>query len=154
MSVERLPPVDLLDDSGAPVSTEDIGPAVLFFFPRANTPGCTAEARDFSALADSFATLAIGVIGLSRDAPAALARFRAKQGLSVALWSDADSDLSEQLGIWKEKSLYGKRSMGIERTTLLVDSERRIVRRWPKVKVAGHAEQVLAAARTMLDSAR
>lgn len=147
--METIPAVELLDDSGEPVSTAGLGPAVLFFFPRANTSGCTTEAKDFSRLAERFASLGVRLIGVSKDAPAALARFRAKQGLTVGLWSDGQSDLSDRLGIWKEKSLYGKRFMGIERTTLLVDQAGRVVRRWAKVRVSGHADAVLAAAEAM-----
>lgn len=145
----KLPDVTLTAIGGGEVSTTGIGPAVLFFFPKADTPGCTSEAKDFSALKGEFDALGIRVIGLSKDPAAKLAKFEVKHALTVELLSDETGDLSEQLGVWKEKSLYGRKFMGIERSTFLLGKDGEIVREWRKVKVAGHADAVLAAAREL-----
>lgn len=118
--------------------------AVLFFFPKAMTPGCTSEAREFSAAQADFETAGATVVGISRDPPARLAAFAARQALTVALASDAaEPALSEALGIWTEKQLYGRRFMGLLRTTYLLEPDGRIAAVWPKVKVKGHVAQVL-----------
>jgi thioredoxin-dependent peroxiredoxin len=122
-------------------------PLVVFFYPKDDTPGCTTENKDFSALAGEFARLGAAVLGVSKDPPARHARFVARHGLEVALASDAATDgLAEALGIWVEKALYGRKYMGMERTTFLVGADGRIARVWRKVKVKGHAAEVLAAA--------
>jgi len=120
---------------------------VLFFYPRDNTPGCTTEAKDFSSLMDDFSRRDVAVIGVSKDSPRKHANFIAKHGLTVPLATDADQGgLSDTLGIWTEKKMYGKTFLGMVRTTYLVDAQGRIERVWDKVKVAGHASEVLAAA--------
>lgn len=125
-------------------------PLVVFFYPKDDTPGCTTENKEFSALAPQFAAAGIAVLGVSKDPPARHARFAAKHGLAVPLASDAETGgLSDALGIWVEKALYGRRYMGLERTTYLIDREGRIARIWRKVKVAGHAAEVLEAARAL-----
>ncbi len=124
-------------------------PLVLYFYPKADTPGCTTEALDFSSLIGDFDAISARVIGVSRDSVAALHRFVAKRGLSVILASDADGALSDAMGTWVEKSMYGKRYMGMERATFLYDAAGTLVRAWRKVKVKGHAEEVLAAARAL-----
>ena len=124
-------------------------PVVLFFYPRDDTAGCTAEARDFSRLHDDFARAGIAVIGISTDSVASHARFRRKHALSIPLAADVDRRVANAYGVWVEKSMYGRRFMGVERATFLIGSEGRIARIWRKVKVPGHAEQVLAAARAV-----
>lgn len=122
-------------------------PLVLFFYPKDDTPGCTTENKEFSALAGAFAEAGVAVLGVSKDRPAKHAKFTAKHGLAAQLASDAMTDgLAEALGIWVEKALYGRKYMGMERTTYLLDAAGRIVRVWRKAKVAGHAADVLAAA--------
>lgn len=122
---------------------------VLWFYPRDDTSGCTSEARAFSALADAFRDMDVQLLGISRDGPRAHLAFIEKHGLTVPLGSDEDGALTDAYGVWVEKSMYGRRFMGIERATFLIDAGGRIVRRWRKVKVPGHAEAVLEAARTM-----
>lgn len=125
-------------------------PAVLFFYPKDDTPGCTTEAKDFSALLPQFAQAGVAVYGISKDPPAKHEKFTAKHGLSVPLASDAEENgLADALGIWVEKNMYGRRYMGMERTTYLLDGEGRIARVWRKVKVKDHAAQVLEAAREL-----
>ena len=138
-------------DDGSTVSRSSLAgaPFVLFFYPRDNTPGCTTEAKAFSALKPEFDALGIAVYGVSKDSLKSHAGFRAKQGLTVGLLSDAGSDASEAFGVWQLKKLYGREFMGLVRSTFLVDAAGQIVVEWPKVKVAGHAEAVLDAARAL-----
>ncbi|KQM86386.1 alkyl hydroperoxide reductase [Sphingomonas sp. Leaf23] len=120
-------------------------PLVLYFYPKADTTGCTREAQDFSALMDDFRARGASVIGVSRDTPVKLTRFAAKHGLTVELASDEDGSVCEAFGTWVEKQMYGRSYMGIERATFLFDAAGKLVRQWRKVKVAGHAAEVLAA---------
>lgn len=123
---------------------------VLFFYPRDDTPGCTTENRDFSELADDFGAAGVALLGISKDPPAKHAKFIAKHGLTAPLASDAETGgLSDALGIWTEKQNYGRTYMGMVRTTLLIDAAGRIAQVWSRVKVKGHAAQVLAAARAL-----
>jgi thioredoxin-dependent peroxiredoxin len=123
---------------------------VLFFYPKDDTPGCTTENKDFSALAGAFAEAGTALLGVSKDPPKKHAKFAAKHDLVAPLASDAEADgLADALGIWVEKSMYGRTYMGMERTTYLVGPDGRIARVWRKVKVKGHAEEVLAAARAL-----
>ncbi|MDQ0512238.1 peroxiredoxin [Ancylobacter amanitiformis] len=122
---------------------------VLYFYPKAGTQGCTIEAHDFNRLKSQFDAADTRVIGVSPDSDKALARFRAKEGLGFALAGDETHGLLEAYGVWTEKSMYGKKYMGVERTTVLIGRDGRIARIWPKVKVAGHAEDVLAAAQAL-----
>lgn len=124
-------------------------PVVVYFYPKADTPGCTSEARDFTERAPDFAALGVPVIGISKDKPAKLKKFADKYGLAVTLASDEPGAMCEAFGTWVEKSLYGRHYMGIERATFLIDGEGVIQRVWPKVKVKGHAEQVLEAAQSL-----
>lgn len=124
-------------------------PFVIYFYPKADTSGCTKEAQDFSALMAEFAKLAIPVIAVSGDKPASLAKFRDKYNLSVKLASAEGSTILADFGVWVEKSMYGRKYMGIERATYLVGGDGRIVRAWRNVKVPGHAADVLSAARSM-----
>ena len=121
---------------------------MVFFYPKDDTPGCTTENKDFSQLAPEFAKAGVALLGVSKDPPAKHARFAAKYGLVAPLASDAESGgLADALGIWVEKSLYGRTYMGMERTTYLVDAAGRIARVWRKVKVKDHAAEVLEAAK-------
>lgn len=117
---------------------------VVFFFPRADTSVCTKEAITFSALHDEFAAANCEVIGISKDSVAKQAKFRAKHGLTCVLGADDASDVCEQFGVWVEKSMYGKSYMGIQRASFVIDEMGLIAAVWPKVKVPGHAEEVLA----------
>lgn len=120
---------------------------VVYFYPKADTPGCTTEGMDFSALIDDFEAANTVVIGVSRDTVAKLDRFKAKRELKVILGSDEDGTVTEAWGVWIQKKLYGREYMGIERATFLVNADGQISRIWHNVKVKGHAEAVLEAAR-------
>jgi len=122
---------------------------VVFFYPKDDTPGCTIENKDFSALRGEFEAAGTALLGVSKDPPAKHARFTQKYGLTAQLATDTDGGLSDALGVWGEKSLYGRLFMGMHRTTYLVDAEGRIARIWRKVKVNGHAAEVLEAAKTL-----
>ena len=116
---------------------------VVFFFPRADTPGCTKEAEQFSALHDEFISQNTMVIGVSKDKPAKLVKFRAKYNLTCLLGADHETSFCEEFGVFSEKSMYGKTYMGIQRASFIIDSDGKIAAIWPKVKVAGHAADVL-----------
>jgi len=122
---------------------------VVFFFPRADTSGCTKESVAFSALKDEFETANTVVIGISKDTAVKQGKFRAKHGLTVELGADDTTDVCEQFGVWVEKSMYGKRYMGIQRATFVIGADGKIAAVWPKVKVPGHAEEVLEAVRRL-----
>ena len=122
---------------------------VVFFFPRADTSGCTKESIAFSELMDDFAATNCVVIGISKDTPAKQAKFREKHGLTCLLGADHESDVCEQFGVWVEKSMYGKKYMGIQRASFLIDANGKVAETWPKVKVDGHANSVLEAARAL-----
>lgn len=124
-------------------------PLVLYFYPKDDTSGCTVEAKDFSALAGAFEIEGTSLLGVSKDPPRAHAKFTTKYDLKVPLATDADGNVTEAFGTWIEKSLYGRKYMGIERATFLIGEDDRIVRVWRKVSVKGHAEEVLAAARAL-----
>lgn len=120
---------------------------VLYFYPKDMTPGCTVEARDFQALNREYQQQDAVVIGVSKDSCNSHGKFAQKEGLTFVLISDEESDLCERFGVWKQKSMYGKTYMGIERSTFLISPEGRVVARWPKVKVDGHAQEVLSTLR-------
>ncbi|MCC1491632.1 peroxiredoxin [Cognatishimia sp. F0-27] len=122
---------------------------VLFFYPRDDTSGCTKENEAFTALQDAFDAAGTKVFGISKDSLASHEKFMAKKSLTVPLLSDEHSDVCEKFGVWVEKKMYGKTYMGIERATFLIDAEGKIARTWRKVKVPGHAEEVLEAAQTL-----
>lgn len=124
-------------------------PVVLFFYPRDDTPGCTTENEAFTALKPQFDALGVRVFGISKDSLASHDKFMAKKSLAVPLLSDEHGDVCERYGVWKEKSMYGKTYMGIERSTFLIGGDGTIVRAWSKVKVPGHADEVLEAARAL-----
>lgn len=125
---------------------------VLYFYPKDDTPGCTTEALDFTRLAPEFAASGAQVLGISKDSVAKHGKFCAKHALNVVLLSDEAGDVCERYGVWGEKNMYGKTYMGITRTTVLIGPDGKIAQVWPKVKVAGHAEEVLAAARALRGS--
>jgi peroxiredoxin Q/BCP len=122
-------------------------PLVLYFYPKDDTSGCTAEARDFTALADDFAAAGAIVVGVSRDEMKKHDKFIAKYELRVPLASDQDGAISDAFGTWVEKSMYGRKYMGIERSTFLIGADGTVLREWRKIKVPGHAEAVLGAVR-------
>ena len=124
-------------------------PVVLYFYPKDDTSGCTSEAQAFTALADEFKTTGAVVVGVSRDTVASHGKFRKKYGLKVELGSDEGGAVTDAYGVWVEKSMYGRKYMGIERATFLISPEGKIVRTWPKVKVPGHAQEVLAAVKAL-----
>lgn len=121
-------------------------PLVLYFYPKDDTSGCTREAQDFTGLADDFAAAGIKVVGLSRDPMKKHEKFVAKYDLKVPLASDEDGKVSDAFGTWVEKSMYGRKYMGMERSTYLVSGDGRVLKAWRKVKVPGHAAAVLEAA--------
>jgi peroxiredoxin Q/BCP len=146
---ETLPDIALISPNGETVRPSDFAgkKLVLFFYPKDDTPGCTTENKDFSTLAERFAAAGTVLLGISKDTPQKHQRFIDKHGLAAPLATDAETGgLSDALGIWTEKSMYGRSYMGMERTTILVGTDGRIARIWNKVKVKGHAAEVLAAA--------
>lgn len=127
--------------------------AVFYFYPKDDTSGCTREAQDFQALHSDFAAAGTEIVGISPDDLKSHDKFSAKYGLRFPLASDESKTVLEAYGVWVEKSMYGRKYMGVERTTVLIDRDGRIMRIWNKVKVSGHAEEVLAAVRALSASA-
>lgn len=149
---DTMPDIALATPDGGSIRPADLAgkPAVIFFYPKDDTPGCTTENLDFTALSDEFAKAGVQLLGVSKDAPARHAKFIAKHGLTAPLASDAETGgLSDALGIWIEKQNYGRTYMGMVRTTYLLDAAGRIARVWDKVKVKGHAAEVLEAAKAL-----
>ena len=145
------PEFTLPRDGGGTVSLSDLrgAPVVLFFYPKDDTSGCTAEARGFTAALPEFSAAGAQVLGVSKDSVAKHDKFRDKHELGVPLLSDAEDEVCETYGVWVEKKMYGRTFMGIERTTFLIDASGIIRRIWRKVKVKGHAEEVLEAVRAL-----
>lgn len=145
------PAFELPGDGGQTVSlaAEKGKIVVLFFYPKDDTSGCTAEAIAFSALKTEFDRLGAVLIGMSPDSVKKHDKFKTKHELTVRLASDEAKEVLQRYGVWVEKSMYGRKYMGVERTTLLIGKDGRIVRIWPKVKVPGHAEEVLEAVREL-----
>ena len=148
---EEAPDFTLPRDGGEDVTLSGLRPApvVLFFYPKGDTSGCTKEAIAFTGLAGEFEAAGAKVFGISKDTVAKHDKFRDKHELGIPLLSDAESDVCERYGVWKEKSMYGKKFMGIERTTVLIVGDGKVVQVWPKVKVPGHAEEVLEAVKAL-----
>ena len=148
---QAAPAFDLATDGDGRITLDGLKgqSVVLYFYPKADTPGCTTEGMDFSALADQFAAADAVVIGVSRDAVKKLDRFKAKHDLKVVLGSDEDGAVCEAWGTWVQKKLYGREYMGVERATFLIDGAGVVRRVWRNVKVKGHAEQVLEAAQSL-----
>ncbi|WP_281971935.1 peroxiredoxin [Ruegeria faecimaris] len=138
-------------DGGGEVTLSDLkgSAVVLFFYPRDDTPGCTKESIGFSEQLQAFADAGAQVFGISRDTVAKHDKFVAKHGLTTPLLSDEGSTVCEDYGVWVEKNMYGRKSMGIERSTFLIDADGKIARIWRKVKVPGHVEEVLEAVRAL-----
>ena len=148
---DRAPAFDLPDqhDSKIRLSSLQGHKVLVYFYPRADTPGCTREAMEFSKLKAAFAKCGTDVLGISADSVRAQDAFKTKHKLKVDLLSDERHDILEAYGVWGEKSMYGKTFMGIIRTTVLIGPDGTIARIWPKVKVDGHAAAVLAAAKAL-----
>ncbi|HEX4408351.1 MAG TPA: peroxiredoxin [Xanthobacteraceae bacterium] len=147
----KAPAFTLLRDGGGSVSLKDFAGRrlVLYFYPRANTPGCTIEAMDFSRLKSAFEKADAEVLGVSADSVKAQDSFKTKHKLSIALGSDETHKMLEAYGVWQEKSLYGRKFLGIVRATFLIGTDQKIAKVWPKVSVTGHAEEVLAAVKAL-----
>lgn len=145
---DMLPDRTLQGADGALVRLADfVGkPLVVYFYPKDDTTGCTREAQDFTTLMPEFAEAGVAVLGVSKDSPKSHAKFTSKYALTVPLASDEDGVLLDDFGVWVEKSMYGRTYMGIERATFLFGADGELVRVWRKVKVPGHAQQVLDAA--------
>jgi len=147
---DSAPDVTLvLADGAKPLSAWKGRALVLYFYPKDDTPGCTTEAKDFSALAKDFAAAGAEIVGVSKDTTAKHGKFVAKHDLAIPLASDEDGAVCDAFGTWIEKSLYGRQYMGIDRATFLIDGEGAIRRIWRKVKVKGHAEAVLEAVKAL-----
>jgi peroxiredoxin Q/BCP len=143
---DAAPDVHLETDTGEIVELKSLRgkKVVLYFYPKADTPGCTKESCDFRDYHPKFRRKGVVVLGISPDKPAKQAKFKEKYDLPFPLLADVEQKAAKAFGVWKEKSMYGRTYMGIERTTFVIDEEGRIARIFPKVKVSGHAEQVLA----------
>lgn len=148
---DDAPDVKLATDDGKVVRLASYKgrPVVVYFYPKDDTPGCTTEAKDFSCLAGDFAKVGVDVIGVSPDSAKSHAKFRLKHELAVKLASDEDKTIAEAFGSWVEKSMYGKKYMGVDRSTFLIDKSGKIARIWRKVKVPGHADEVLAVVKSL-----
>jgi peroxiredoxin Q/BCP len=146
---QKAPAFRLPRDGGNFVTLSDYAgqKLVLFFYPRADTPGCTREAIDFTRLKDAFTAAGTAVLGISADPLKAQEKFRDKHGLGIPLVSDEQHEMLEAYGAWGEKSMYGKSFLGILRTTVLIGSDGKVAKVWRNVRVDGHADEVLAAAR-------
>ena len=147
----KAPTFTLPQDSGGTVSLGDFAgrKLVLYFYPKADTPGCTKEAIDFSQLKAAFAKFDTDILGVSADPVAAQDKFKSKHKLAITLASDEKHRMLEAYGVWQEKSMYGRKFMGVVRATFLIGPNQRIAQVWPKVSVTGHAEEVLAAAKAL-----
>ena len=145
---DKAPAIELTASDGSTVDLASPGgPLVLYFYPKDDTSGCTREAQDFTALAADYAKVGAKVIGVSRDPMKKHEKFIDKYGLSVPLASDEDGRISEAFGTWVQKSMYGRKYMGMERATFLIGADGKVLRAWRKVKVPNHAKEVLEAAR-------
>jgi peroxiredoxin Q/BCP len=146
---DKAPDFELPMASGETLALSSLKgkPVVVYFYPKDDTSGCTAEAKDFSRLAPDFRKVGVEVIGVSPDSVASHQKFRTKYDLTIKLAADADKSVAMAYGVWVEKSMYGRKYMGVERSTFLIDQKGRIAKSWRKVKVPGHADEVLAAAR-------
>jgi peroxiredoxin Q/BCP len=145
---DKAPAIAITASDGSSVDLASPGrPLVLYFYPKDDTSGCTREAQDFTALAPEFDKTGVKVVGVSRDPMKKHEKFIGKYGLGIPLASDEDGRISAAFGTWVEKSMYGRKYMGMERATYLIGADGRVLRAWRKVKVPGHAEAVLKAAK-------
>ncbi len=144
----KAPAFDLPTDGGGKLSLKALKgkKVVLYFYPKDDTSGCTREAIDFNGLKAEFETAGAVVVGISPDTPASHDKFKKKHALDFPLIADVEKTMLEAYGVWVEKSMYGRKYMGVERTTLLIDAEGKVARVWNKVKVPGHTQEVLTAA--------
>jgi len=144
---DKAPDIRLETDTGQPFDLKNMRgrKVVLFFYPKASTPGCTVEACEFRDTFKKFEKKGVVVLGISKDTPKAQTNFKQKQKLPFTLLCDVDHQAVQDYGVWKEKNMYGKKVMGIERTTFVIDEQGKIQKIFAKVKPEGHAEQVLAA---------
>lgn len=146
----RAPDLDVATSDGRSLNLARPGsPLVLYFYPKDDTSGCTREAQDFSALAAEFERAGAMILGVSRDPMAKHEKFIGKYGLTVPLASDEDGRISDAFGTWVQKSMYGRKYMGMERSTFLIGADGKVLKAWRKVKVPGHADEVLAAVREL-----
>ena len=145
------PNFDLVTDGGGHIKLADLAgkKVVVYFYPRDDTSGCTLEAIDFTKAGKAFAAAGTTVIGISPDTEKSHDKFKAKHGLGITLAADPDRKAIEAYGVWVEKSMYGRKYMGVQRATFLIGPDRRIVQEWRKVRVPGHVEEVLAAAKAL-----
>jgi thioredoxin-dependent peroxiredoxin len=148
---DKAPDFDLPDDAGAEISLASFAgrKLVLYFYPKDDTSACTKEAIDFNGLRGEFKKAGAAILGVSPDPTASHAKFKAKHKLELALASDESKAMLEAYGVWAEKSMYGRKYMGVERTTFLIGKDGKIAAVWNQVKVPGHAEAVLAAVKTL-----
>ncbi|RVU38068.1 thioredoxin-dependent thiol peroxidase [Hwanghaeella grinnelliae] len=148
---DTAPNFTLPTDGGGSVTLADLkgSPVVVYFYPKDNTPGCTTEAKDFRDLKGDFDKIGATIIGISKDSVKKHDNFKAKQELNFALASDEGSDVCEKFGAWGVKKMYGKEFEGIIRSTYLIGPDGKVAKAWPKVKVNGHAQEVLDAAKTL-----
>jgi len=148
---DKAPDFRLTRDGGSTVALADFKgkKLVLYFYPKADTSGCTIEAKDFTRLHQDFVKAGVAVVGVSADPVKKQDAFKAKHGLATPLASDESHEMLMAYGVWGEKSMYGRKYMGINRTTVLIGTDGRIARLWPKVKITGHAEEVLEAAKAI-----
>ena len=142
--------IPLSDEESVNLGAPSGAAHVVYFYPRDNPPGCTTESIDFSALKSEFEALDVQIVGVSKDSLKSHANFATKKELTVLLGSDEHSDASEQFGVWVEKNMYGKKYMGIERSTFVILADGTIAEAWRKVKVKGHAQAVLEATQAIL----
>ncbi|MFD0915519.1 peroxiredoxin [Pseudahrensia aquimaris] len=148
---DTAPAIELDGSGGTSISLSDMnGPTVVFFYPKDDTPGCTTEAKDFTALRSDFDAIGVNLIGISPDTVAKHDKFVAKHDLNVMLGSDEEQKVLNAYGVWVEKSMYGKTYMGVERSTFLIGADGVVKNVWRKVKVKGHAEAVLEAAKELV----
>ena len=141
----QAPNVILPNETGEIIDLQKLGPniIVIFFYPRDNTSSCTKEAKDFSENIKFFNDAGVSIFGISKDSVESHQKFVKKQNLRISLLSDAEGNVCEDFGVWKEKSMYGKTYMGIERSTFIIDKSGMVVKEWRKVKVAGHVDEVM-----------
>jgi peroxiredoxin Q/BCP len=144
---DKAPAITVTASDGSKVNLASPGePLVLYFYPKDDTSGCTREAQDFTALAPEFRKAGIKIVGVSRDPMKSHEKFIGKYSLAVPLVSDEDGRISDAFGTWVQKSMYGRKYMGMERSTFLIGADGRVLKAWRKIKVPGHAQEVLKAA--------
>ena len=148
---KKAPEIKLPDHDGEPFKLSRLkgAPVVVYFYPKDDTSGCTTEAKDFTAAIADFEAAGASVIGVSPDSVKSHGKFRTKHELAVRLVSDEEKTVAEAYGVWVEKSMYGKKYMGVERSTFLIDAKGKVAQVWRKVKVKGHVDEVLAAVKAL-----